>query len=454
MNRRDVLKSAAVPAGVLVSGSVLGAPCTPSLALDGPAPPPTNCGPITAPSWLSSAADNSWINVRVAAGQPTSTQLREVTSGNVVSTVTGTLTNYPADSHVIGVWCGAIVMPDYYALVAEGGHMRTSDNGVYVFGPFSSETPSWTRVHTSDVNISNDSNPYYTTGRPASRHGYCNSIYIPDLGAGVGNEWFSYQCGAPYVAGGDNSAAVQSYQFPTPPNTPGGSTAGAGAGSYDPEGFNPAFPPGTKRGLLEQGAFAWDPGDQVGYAFGGPFSDLWEWDPVARQWRSTPLSPSPGSSYSGKSGAIDYNRRIALAYRAGGGGTVSITDIGSAHKGDNFEINPGGANPESVGSSGGRPGIAYEPVGGKFVCWNGLGNLYRLNVPAGFRNGTEDPSQPITVTSGWEWELVPGIIGAPPDAVSSGVYTKFHYIDSIQCLATQAFVESDMHVFKVPANGL
>lgn len=136
------------------------------------------------------------------------------------------------------------------------------------------------------------------------------------------------------------------------------------------------------------------------------------------------------------------------------GGTVSITDIGSAHKGDNFEINPGGANPESVGSSGGRPGIAYEPVGGKFVCWNGLGNLYRLNVPAGFRNGTEDPSQPITVTSGWEWELVPGIIGAPPDAVSSGVYTKFHYIDSIQCLATQAFVESDMHVFKVPANGL
>ena len=427
------------------------------------------------PTWYAQAADKAWIiprTAKVPAG-PTTEMLRETTAREIdIITWTNNqiANNYPADNHLIGVWCGAAMAPDYYLSCAEGGHQRTSDNGVYVFGPFSGEDPKWTRVHNADDSQTNPSDdPYYpATGRPASRHGYHNVTYVPDLGGGVGNTWFSYQCGAPYPGGGDQAPAVTKYEFASPMNTPAPSdTAGVGSGVWSTEGQLQAFPPGTKAGLLEQGCIDWDSGDELAYIYSSPFT-LYSWDPQTETFTSHAMNPARTNSVHAKCGAIDPVRRIAVGKPEGAHGDIVITDISSAHRGDWFRIaaigDPTHPNQTTAGSNGPRPGMAFEPVGGKFVVWDGGQILWTLEPPDGFRNGTNDPAEPITDTTpaNWVWEQVTGISGAsPPDTgdnngglTTTGVYGKFRYVESIKALCTQSFGENDMHVFKVPEAGL
>ena len=452
MNRRDVLRSA--PAGLMLASPVLAAPCLPGAgSADATTTVPNDCGPRY-PSWFAAAAEKQWIIPRLAAGLPVHTQLREVTSGNVVSVPSGRGSQpYPRDRHLIGTWTGHIAMDDYYAIVAQGGHNGSSDNGVYVFGPFSSETPQWVRVFTSDEDVPRPStttgSAWYPTGNPAARHGYSHAAYIPDLGSGVGNEWLSVWCSSPFGrGGGDGEGATQSFQFAANPQDAAGTTPGQGSGFYRPHGYNETWPPHVLS-RLEAGATVWDPVAQrlVFAAATRRQPDLWEFNPFTRRWSSTAAAPG---GLQIKAGAIDPNRRILVGYQAQSGGNVTVYDLG-ANKGDAFSIQVGGDNPEGLS---GRPGMAFEAVGGKFCAWDGNADIYVLQIPANFRKGTEDPRKRITEKTGWTWERVPGILGAAPETVRSGTFGKFHYIASIGCLAAQSWTEGDLHCFKVPVGGL
>lgn len=447
MNRRDVIKSAAVPAGLLLSTSASAA-CPPRLVLDGPAPPALPCGPTAHPSWFAAAAEKEWINPRLATGQATSTQLQNITSGNIGNVTGSNAGAYPTDDHLINVWNAAITLPDYYAIVAQGGHNKSSDNGVYVFGPFSSENPQWVRALTSEFDLvqpSGGSTAWTASGRPASRHGYNNETYIPDLGGGVGHQWFSVLASGPYGAGG-GSGATQSYNFGADPQQPG---------TYNAEGFDQNYPPGPSR--LDGGASAWDPVSQRVYftSYEGANSadqeNLHEFNPFTRTWTTTQANnPGFGGGFGPLGGVVDPVRGIFVVYLANRS-SLHIYDISAAHKGEWVQVTAGDPTNDTS-----RPGLAYEPIGGKVVAWDGGQTLKALTVPAGFRNGTEDPAQPITVTSGWSWDTVTGVSGVtPPGAASTGTWSKFGYIASIGALACQSgAVRNDMFCFKVPVTGL
>jgi hypothetical protein len=406
------------------------------------------------PSWYTNAAESEWINVRAAAGLPENpNQLRYVTSGNF-GNVTGTVQSYPTDDHLLTRWTDAITLPDHYAIVAQGGHAASSDNGVYVYGPFSSETPTWVRALDSDFDEPAGFNGGWTvSGRPGSRHGYNAETYIPDLGGGVGHEWFSAQHSGPWETGGNVNVA-QSYFFATDPQD---------AGTYEQEfaRTNTDFSFGVNG---DQSTFQtrYDSGREMVYCTGflNQQERLMEYNPRTRIWRQIPFvggTPTYGSGLGAYGSAIDPIRRVLVVWHSANNGGMTLVDIGTNHEGEWLDVTATGL----ATNGGDRPGLAYEPVGGKIVSWEGGQRIGVLTIPANFRNGTEDPAEPITVTAGYSWDDAPNVTGITPSVSSTtGTWGKFGYIASVGVLALQAgnqqagTINGDLVAFKVPAAGL
>ena len=397
------------------------------------------------PVYRVAATDKQWTNVRIATGQ--GDQLRDIASGNV-GNVTGDFQSYPGDEPLIWTWNNGIGMEDHYAIVAQGGHRKTSDNGAYVFGPFNSDTPNWHRAVTSEFNISRPTTgqPYYPSGNPASRHGYGHSAYIPPLSDGSGHQWFAMVCGAPYGDNVGGNPSTQTFNFNDDPTT---------GGTYDGNGVNQNFPNSSSQ--AEVGICDWDPIDEVVYAVGGsgnPTSrNLHSFDPRTRLWTVHPPSPAFPTIDGKSTGVVDPVRRIFVGWDTFRG-NIQVYDIGSSHRGSWFEINASGT-PLNLSS---KPGFAYDPVSRAIFAYDGGTVIKKLNIPANFRNGTENAQQPITVTAGWSWTAVTGITGTlPPDSdfdSGSGTYGKFRYIKSIHAFAMQAYRDSDMFIFPIPKEGM
>lgn len=406
-----------------------------------------NASPL--PSWLTGATDKTWI----AVGSNTFASVDPVTAYDGWSFGGGATYH----TSLVDFWNGGIARDDYLVLPFCGGHNGSSQNTVYEFGPFTSETPSWnwygtdtakydfpSHVGSPDASITDWTLEYglayYSDGKPSSRHTYDHICYIPDLGGGVGRVAFAPFGYSPFNPdnGGTRVYDAASFKFTSESDV---------GGTYEARDTYTDWPgnlPGPGGGV------EFDSVKNLVWCASTVGSDsLYSFNPVTNTYsKHNVSSPDLGNDTGGFT--IDPIRRIAIVHSAGVGLIVWDLDIDNGKAGAFVTIT---TNYTGALKTADNIGLEYEPIGQKFVGYDGGATLYTMTPPADYRDGNGD----LDATKSWTWvEVTNGAGGATPTAAAgNGTYGRFRYIPSISSFAVfNNSGDASVYVYKVPAAGL
>ena len=408
------------------------------------------------PSWYANAADRTWINLGSAVGASTFDQndpVRTFADWDFGTQQSG----FDYHTAVIDAWNGGAAREDYYIIGLSGGHRGSAQNTIYEFGPFTSETPDWHWYGTDPTkydapshsgtpggtitNWSGEENvPYYSDGKPSAAHTYDHLAFIPDLGGGVGNMLFRPI--ASFVWSGSNSvsgsfAETASFKF-TSTNDVGG--------VYEPRNTYPDFE--GRRG--PGGLVEWDPNTEKVWIMasggkGGGTRPVYSFDPRTGQYTFHADSVAGSFSSDTDGGSLDPERQIMVINTDSG---LVVIDLSAGREGDSVFVN----NYSGGIARNGNIGMEYEPVGKKFVGYNGGAAIYTMQPPSNYRNS--DGS--LNGSAVWTWQQVSNGSGgiSPSGRNSTGTYGRFRYISSIKAFAVINDANDAMYVYKVPSGGL
>lgn len=412
--------------------------------------------PTGSPSWYTNAADRTWINMRTAVGAST---FNENDPTRTFPDWDFGLSESGPDYHsaVIENWNGGVAREDFFVLGLSGGHRGSSQNTIYEFGPFTSETPDWHWYGTDPTKydmpshegqpggtISNwsaeENKPYYSDGRPSAAHTYDHMAYIPDLGNGVGNLLFRPIASFVYSGTQGNTGSfteVASFKF-TSNNDVGG--------TYEPRGTYPDFD--GRRG--PGGLVEWDPVSEKVWIFstggrGNGTRPVHSFDPRTSSYVAHADDVAGSFSTDTDGGSLDPDRQLMAVNTDSG---LLLIDISAGREGDSVFV----SNYSGGIAKAGNIGMEYDPVGRKFVGYRGGANVYTMEAPADFRNANGSLNGSAT----WRWIQVPnGQGGATPSAAEgTGTYGRFRYIPSINAFAVINAINDAIFVYKVPSGGL
>lgn len=378
-------------------------------------PPPSVGGGD--PAWYAAANTSEWLALNGGAADTLSAVNPCPANNCSYSSVEG-------QAGVIDDWCGAVASPYSLLICAQGGHLGYAGNEVYEF-VFNTTSPRWhRRVEPSSSQQENVA--YYADGKPTSRHGYRHDCYI--------------------AAGTNGSRWYAPYGYSAFGNSPGTFAPGAsyvlGSSGYDPQGTFPNFP-----GDINYDAYtAYDPvGHKVYVQETGLVSGLW------RLWSldvATKVWTQHGSSGVLQDGAyigafIDPIRRVFVGQS---GNTLWIRDIAFP--------NATGRAYTVAGMSGSA--IAYEPVSGKWVNWDGGKTLRVITPPSNYRTGDGSTSNGLNASASYSvGATISPSGGATPTAPNSnGTYGRFAYIAQPHGFCVVNATNQSMYFFKIPAGGI
>jgi hypothetical protein len=331
--------------------------------------------------------------------------------------------NHGSFESLIFAWNSGVYDTDRDSLVLwGGGHMDSSDNAVYAFGPLSSSNPTWRRLSNPSSPPANDTS-YASDGRPVSRHTYNLIDYMP----APYNKMVSCAIGSGYSSG-SGWGAMDFYDF-----TINGMTGQPWTRGPTPPSnrwtFNAfcAYNPVTRK-LWYQDT-------------GNGQSRLQQYDPETNQWTSH-ATFNPDSE---PTPAIDTRRNLLVST-----GNLNGTILYDLNSPNSAPIRLTTTGPKGV-ENGKFPGFQYDPVNDRFLGWDGGSTVYSLAIPANPKTGTWvwstislDPGNTVTPT---------GVAGPKIVGYETGTYGRFRYVPAHQGVIVVNATDENVYFFKVPNTG-
>jgi len=280
-------------------------------------------------------------------------------------------------------------------IVWGGGHSDYAGNEVYAFDVNSLK---WQRLSEPSTDVGGiESSGEYPDGTPRSRHTYDYVQYVPVI-----DRFCTFGGGGLYPSGQTGTAKTHCFDPAAAKWERKADAIGAGTGSLT------AVDPATGM-VWMQGA-----GSDVRFS---------SWDPGADKWTQY-------STYS--QGWLDYSLTAAIGgdkFLAIGGGHALLWNV------ENPDRQP--VEPAMKGDTGilavNCPGLAYDPVRGRFAAWAGGKDIYYL-----------DPST-------WTWTKegpAPGNTVIPTTAEKNGTYGRFRYIPSRDLFIGVNRTNEDVFIFR------
>lgn len=378
---------------------------------------PPSSGGSSDPAWYTAANTSEWLALTGGAADTLSAVNPCPGGGCPYSGVEG-------QPGVIDDWCGAVASPHSLIIAAQGGHLGYAGNEVYEF-VFNVASPRWYRRVDPSTSVQQEV-AYYSDGKPTSRHGYAHECYI---GSGTnGNRWFSHHASAVYGNGGTHLGKPASWQIDT--------------ASYDAQGtFNDytgvtaydnfcAYDSATHKVWVQEG-----PGGQADWT-------LHSLDVATGVW-STHGNSGPLQDGANMAAFVDPVRRVLVGQA---GTSLYIRDLA-------FPNDVGRAYTVS-GLSGNA--IAYEPVSGKWVQWDGGKTLRVITPPSNYRTGDGSTSNGLNASASYSVSatISPSGGATPTVANSNGTYGRFAYIAQPHGFCVVNATNQSMYFFKIPAGGI
>jgi len=317
---------------------------------------------------------------------------------------------------VMDAWGGGVYDSTRDRLITwGGGHADYAGNEVYAFGPLTSASPTWQRVTEPSTSIQQNVT-HYPDGKPSARHSYNYLVYDT-----VRDSMFSLAGSATYGSPGGGSNEVDSFNFATgtwrsnwPVNS--GANAIAAIAAYDSV-LNVSWYHGTFSSPLVK----FDPAGNGGAGAVTTYPTY-----IYLNYYATP--------------AIDTKRHKMLA----------IGGYGGARQFYLWDLNNPSAAPTSPSTSGAAGGVelesaaalgfAYDPIGDRYVAWNGGTTVFTLN--------------PDT----WVWTQVDAaatntVAASSLTPNSNGTYGRFRYIPSKNAFIVVNNTTTNVFVYKLTAGG-
>ena len=399
------------------------------------------------PSWYTAANDNTWIDMTAAVGayEWNGGEINPVNGTAILPAnhidirTVGDITTGPspeAHYNAIEKWNGACAREDYYIIAFSGGHLGGSGNVIYEFGPFTAESPNWhhfgldpTKYQRPSDGLNwgsetcRDATNHYTDGLPVSRHSYSKLTWIPDVNGVNGGQVFAPNATGVFCTttnSGGPKASSATFR----------STGDVGA-DYDPEDTWQNAPFGVSSRF---GSSAFDPvSGRVHVAFHGSDGGFYYYDRTTKNRTLVTTAPGFGTT---TYGATDYVRRIHVQYKPSENRALIYDIDHDGRLGGTYGdlLDKSGINSGSL--SGNEGSMIYHPESNAFILYNGGSQLYKMEPPSGYRDGSGqlDSTATWTITT-----ITNGSGGATPPAenVEGNLQTRFQYISSINCFAVQ-----------------
>jgi hypothetical protein len=322
-------------------------------------------------------------------------------------------------SEIIDGWSGGAYDTQRNRLIVwGGGHADYGGNEIYVFDI---ATMAWTRATNPTVTTSADEAPtnqtnYYHDGTPSSRHTYNALVYAENV-----DLFFSLATGASYGNPPNGGFDVDSFDFDT--------------GNWKTDWKNsPGSPYGTAGTVA-----AYHPGTGKIWFHGSFNSPLAVFDPTTGGGTGTWTSYRSDFIEEQAAVLLDPTRNRFIVM--GNGGGIQQLIVWDLNNPDNAPLKP-----STTGVSGGKAmesangvGFVYDPVGDRYLAWNGGRNVYALN--------------PTT----WAWTAVAldtSNTVTPTAAVGRGTYGRLRYIPSKNALVVVNGVDENVYFLKLSSGSV
>lgn len=314
-------------------------------------------------------------------------------------------TGYEGQAAVMDDWSGGAYDTARDRLIVwGGGHYGYGGNEVYAF---SLGSGTWSRL-TEPSDPVTECTFLYPDGRPASSHNYNMLQYISTLDSfvTVGVNQFCPDGGAyaPYTI----ALNLATNQWFSLANTPG---YGIGAMT--------AIDASTGRLWVKGTGYSPDYNTAT---------TLYEYNPQTNVW-SKRDNGNADLAYARVTAAVDSARRRLVAI---GEGIFVVWDISGSGTVPRVSAVPSG---DTTAMNVDTPGFDYDPVGDRFIAWNGGTDLFILN--------------PVT----WQWtKLTPaaGNTVIPTAANERGTFGRFRYVPSLHALVVVNRTNENVYIFKLP----
>jgi hypothetical protein len=303
-------------------------------------------------------------------------------------------------AHIMDAWSGgAYDTKRDWLLINGGGHGDYSGNDTYAF---STDSLKWTRIFTgtdSSIIPSNNSNPAYVDGNPASRHTYDGLTYLPDQDAMFMIGGSIFNLGTFY-----NDA----WSFGIADTTWTGK-AGYGVDLQVMNYVESDYDPVSKKVLAHM------------------YGLLKQYDPVADTWSEV---GSASASWSGIVAAHDYKRNKFVVM---GNGTFVVYNLNDTWPVTGHTTATTGDT--AIVSAPVFPGFVYDPVADRMVAWGGNSVVYTLNMD----------------TMVWTRHLpAAGNTVTPPAQATQGTHGRFQYVPSKNVYVAVNDIDQDVYFYKLP----
>lgn len=369
------------------------------------------------PTWWTSQTTSEWAALS-GGSAPTLDDVNPCPAENCSYSAT------EGQAGLVDDWCGAAASPNSLIIAAQGGHLGYAGNELYEF-VFDEESPRWYRRIDPSTSVQQEV-AYYADGKPTSRHGYAHDCFI---GTGTnGNRWFSHHGSAVYGNGGTHVADAASWPI--------------GTSSYEAQDAFPDFPGDT----LYDNFCAYDPvGHKVWVQEGGLNGNwrVFSLDIATKTWTTYGSSSTALQDGDYMAALIDPVRRVIVGQT---GNTLYIRDLAFP--------NDSGRVYTVSGLSGNA--IAYEPVSGKWVSWNGGKTLRAITPPSNYRTGDGTTQNGLNSSASYSvgQTITPSGGATPTSANTNGTYGRFNYIAKPRGFCVVNSTTESMYFFKIPEAGI
>ena len=339
------------------------------------------------PAWLAGKPANEWFPIEGTAGA----------GGAPVNDFSG-MAFKPETSEII--------------IAAAGGHGGSNDNRV-VSIDLRADAPKWVQRCTPSAERTQNV-AYNPDGKPASRHTYQSSLYVPSLDrvmlVGCRFTW----------PGAHEHPKLDGFDLKT--------------NKWDPAGTWPDVPRGANYGIVA------DPSTGDLWTIG-----LWRWNPANKQW-TNPITKRARNGVRFPY-AFDSKRRQLFGLNCGDGqgygdmnAVTAVRVPAAGNESIQVTTKPGEALEQFKKDKPVYAGMDYDPEGDRFLFYSGLNKEDAGRIYA------------IKPSDGNEWEMSILALGPgsknPPPVGGAGINNRFRYAPGLKGFVLLANGKADLYFIR------